>query len=146
MARINRLQSSALVSLVALSSVVGTAAQAQEELDRTPRNCVVENQIERDRAVNDRTILFFMKGNKVFRNDIPQSCPVLEAGETRLVYRYRTQSQSVKLTRLCDTDSFTVERKGTVSCRFGQFVPITPAEADVLVGKPAAAAPPAAAR
>jgi len=146
MARINRLRSSALASLVAVLSAAGTIAQAQEEeLDRKPRGCVTESQISQHRALDSRTILFFMKGNKVFRNDLPTACPVLEPGETRIVYRYRTQpSGSTKLIRLCDTDSITIENKGTTGCRLGQFVAITPAEADALEGKPAAAAPPAA--
>jgi hypothetical protein len=144
MARINRLRLPALASLVAVFSVAGTIAQAQEELDRKPKDCVTEGQIVRHRAVDNRNILFFMKGNKVFRNELPTACPVLDPGETRIVYRYRSQpSGSTKLIRLCDTDSITVEKKGTTGCRLGQFVAITPAEADVLEGKPAAAAPPA---
>jgi hypothetical protein len=140
MTRINRLRPAALAVFVGVLSSASTSTQGQEELDRTPTDCIVEGQINKDTAVDSRTILFFLKGNKVFRNQLPQSCPVLEPGETRLVYHYRTQPRSVKLTRLCDTDSITVERKGTTACRLGQFVPITAAEAEALVPKPAGAA------
>jgi hypothetical protein len=137
--------------VVLLVSLMGSRVQAQdakdakEELDRKPTKCVLANSISRKVAVDQRTVLFFMKGDKVYRNDLPATCSVLEPGESRLTYYYRTQS--VKLTRLCDTDSFTVERKPGTACRLGQFNPITPDEAAILTGKkssePAAAVPPA---
>ena len=130
--------------VVSLVSVMGARVEAQdgqEELDRKPTKCVMVNSISRHEAVDQRTVLFSMKGNKFYRNVLPADCAILASGETLLVYHYRTQS--VKLTRLCDTDSFTVERKPGHACRFGQFHPITPAEAAALTGKssePAAAA------
>lgn len=132
MARTIRVRSSALV-LAASVTAVGTVTEA-EELDRTPTRCVMANRINRDVAVNTRTILFFMDGNRIYRNDLPSDCATLAPGETEIVYHYRTQS--VKLTRFCDYDSITVENKPGLHCAIGSFHPITAAEADALVGTP----------
>jgi hypothetical protein len=142
MARNGRLQSAAFVlGAVFLACFTGKGAQAQaeqEQLDRTPVSCVLVNEIDRDLAISSRTILFFMNGGKMFyRNDMPGNCANLERGETRFTYNYNTQS--VTLTRLCNADSITVERKTGLSCRLGQFLPITAAEAETLVNDPAAA-------
>jgi hypothetical protein len=85
--------------------------------------------------------VFFMKGNTYYVNDLDTSCQVLTKGETRLVFHSRN-SGSAKLARLCQTDSFTVERQiSRIGCGVGQFTPITAEEATNLTG--VAAAPPA---
>jgi hypothetical protein len=124
-----------------LFAILGSAtawAQAEEQIDRKPVTCVLVNRIERGVGVNDRTVLFYMRGGQIFRNDLLQSCPALTAGETRLVYNYRVAS--AKITRLCG-DSFSVERKPGLECLLGKFNPITAAEAQALRGEPSAAPP-----
>jgi hypothetical protein len=90
-----------------LGSIAGTAVQAQEELDRTPTNCLTVGRIDRDVAINDRIILFYVKGGEVYRNDLRGSCTILQLGETRLTYLYRTQT--ARLTQLCDVDMITID-------------------------------------
>ena len=129
--------------VLSLVSVMGSRVEAQkeeEDLDRKPTKCVLASSISKRVVVDQRTVLFSLKGNKFFRNDLPATCGLAAPGDTQLRYYYRTQS--VKLTRLCDTDSFTVERKNGPACRLGQFTPITPEEAAALTAKssgPAAA-------
>lgn len=114
------------------------AERAQAELDRTPEDCVLLNRVARNVAVNDRQVVFFMKGGTNFLNVLDQSCPALTAGATRFVFQYRTAS--AKITRLCDYDGFTVERQTSrVACSLGQFIPITAEEAAALTATPAAA-------
>jgi hypothetical protein len=146
-----------VVSAVLLAAAAGTRAQAQgeeqkEPLDRTPASCVLLNRVAKSTGVTDRQVVIAMRGGTYYRNDLDGSCPQLAPGDTQLVYHYRTGS--AKITRLCDTDSFTIDNKpSTGGCALGKFHPITAEEAAALTGKPVAAptasapaaAPPAAA-
>ena len=129
------------IGTLLLAAVTGTPAQAQdgEALDRTPTDCILVNRVSRNQAVNDHQVVFFMRGNMYYRNDLDASCQALTAGETRLVFHYRTRS--AKISRLCDYDSFTVERQvSRIGCGLGAFHPITAEEAAQLTGRPAPAA------
>ena len=114
------------------------AQRAQAELDRTPEDCLLLNRVARNVAVNDRQVVFFIKGGKTYLNVLDVSCPALKAGDSRLIFHYRTVS--AKVTRICDYDGFTVEKQTSrVGCSLGEFIPITAEEAAALTAKPAAA-------
>jgi hypothetical protein len=137
-----------VIGAVLLAAVAGTHAQAQgeaqpapaqPEIDRTPADCVVANRIARNVAVNDRQVVFFMRGDTYYRNDLDTACQSLTAGENRLTLRFRNTG-SAKLARVCETDAFTVERQTSrVGCGLGRFHPITAEEAAALTGQPVAA-------
>lgn len=130
-----------VMGTVLLAAVAGTPAQAQDEepLDRTSTDCILVNRVSRNTAVNDHQVVFFMRGNLYYRNDLDGACQALTPGETRLVFHYRTRS--AKISRLCDYDSFTVERQvSRIGCGLGEFHPITAEEAAALTGRPAPAA------
>src|SRR5687768_4280181 len=113
------------------------AQRAQAELDRTPEDCVLLNRVARNLAVNDRQVVFFIKGGTTYLNVLDASCPALKAGDSRFIFHYRTAS--AKVTRICDYDGFTVERQTSrVACSLGEFIPITAEEAAALTAKPAA--------
>src|SRR5687767_7316194 len=115
------------------------AEKAQAELDRTPEDCVLLNRVDRNVAANDRQVVFFMKGGKNYLNILDTSCQALKAGDYRFIFQYRAASP--KMSRVCDTDGFTVERQTSrIGCALGQFIPITAEEAAALTAKPAAAA------
>ena len=115
------------------------AAQAAAQIDRTPADCVLVNRIAKQVAANDAQVVFFMRGNTYYRNDLDAACPSLSAGETKLVFHYHNQG-SPKLARLCDIDALTVEHQaGRGGCGIGKFNPITAEEAAALTGQPAAA-------
>jgi hypothetical protein len=111
------------------------AATADASFDRTPRDCVSVPDIRRTVAIDDYTILFYLRGgDRVYRNYLPRQCPGL-VRENRIAYKTST-------TRLCDVDLITVlEQFGTglrpgFTCSLGDFVPITKEEAeDLLVAK-----------
>ena len=116
------------------------AASAEEQLDRTPEDCVLLNRVATNTGVNDRQVVFAMRGGTYFLNNLDAACQALTPGANQLVFVYRTRS--AKITRLCETDAFTVERQiSRLGCGLGQFYPITAAEASALLGKPVA--PPA---
>lgn len=117
----------ACATLTAFVAVSATAlAQDDGTLDRTPADCVVVSNIDKTEVIDDYTILFFMRGNQIYRNQLPRRCPTL-AREDR--FSYRTTSN-----RLCDIDTVTVlEQRGLrleagFTCGLGPFHPITAEE------------------
>ena len=109
-----------------------TAARAEASFDRTPRDCVTVSDIRRTLAIDDRTILFYLRGgDRIYRNYLPRECPGLER-ENRIGYKTSTS-------RLCDVDLITVlelfggSLKPGFTCSLGDFVPITKEEAEDLI-------------
>jgi hypothetical protein len=86
----------------------------------TPLKCITIRSIRSTHVRNDRTIDFYMAGDKVYRSRLPRRCPGLTAEE-----RF---SFTTDLPQICYVDSITVLR-GTAttgaSCRLGRFQPIT---------------------
>ena len=113
--------------------MLGTApsfAQDEEPLDRTPQDCLAVATIDRTKVIDDQTILFYMRGKKVYRNYLPRNCPNL-ASEDR--FMYETHSS-----RLCSVDTITVlEQWGAgfqrgFTCKLGEFQPLSAEEAQDL--------------
>ena len=114
------------------------ARRAQEELDRTPTKCVLMNRVSKNVAASNSQVVFYIKGGTYYINVLDTACQALTKGETDLIFQYR--AQSAKMTRLCDTDGFTVERQTSrIGCALGAFIPITAEEAAALTAKSAAA-------
>jgi uncharacterized protein DUF6491 len=141
MTRIDRLRRSSLALAPVLWLAFGPAvaqdgqdAESADAFDRTPEDCVSTQNIDRTHAIDDRTILFFMRGKKVYRNYLPRKCPNLER-QNRIMYK--TQGS-----RLCDVDVITVlEQWGArltpgFTCPLGSFHPITQEEVEDLMRKP----------
>ena len=114
------------------------SAGAQDDdpvIDRTPRDCLSTNRIDRTKVVDDQTVLFYLRGGDVYQTILPRDCPGLERND-RFMY-------SSFGGRLCDTDTITVlENFGGrfdrgFTCRLGSFHQISEAEADDLVRGPA---------
>lgn len=125
-----------LVTSTAVATFLSlVAARAQDDFDRTPEDCVHASRIRSTQVLDDQNILFYMRGNRVYRNELPEACPRL-ASEGRFLYERRV-GQSIG--RLCRIDSITVlESVGAVpygaTCRLGKFYPITQPEVDEIVG------------
>jgi hypothetical protein len=128
-----QLTSFGVVTTVVLLSASTVRAQGAEEedFDRTPHKCVTTPRIRNTEILDDRTIIFYMRGNQeVYRNHLPRECPGL-ARNDRFAYQTRNS-------QLCDIDLITVlEQFGgrldpTFTCRLGEFIPITREEAEEL--------------
>lgn len=119
------------LTLTVAFALTGAATAAQQEDWRKarpsgkPESCVQIQQIRETRVRDDRTIDFYMRGGKVYRNTLPQTCPRL-GFERRFSYR-------TSLNRLCSVDIITVllltpPQRGAF-CGLGQFQPVTGAPA-----------------
>jgi hypothetical protein len=117
-----------LAAATVLSSVPATAQRGDDSAEQ--RDCIGLMDIDRTRVADEDTILFYMRGGEVYRNDLPNRCPNLDFDE-RFVYR-------VTLNRLCDSDVITVLDDfgfGFIpgaSCGLGKFRPISEEEAEAV--------------
>jgi hypothetical protein len=132
----------ALVAAAACAAIAGAAAlgllasrvSAQndaEDIDREVKNCINLNQIDHTDVVDDDTILFYMRGNEIYENDLPNRCPELRS-EDRFLYRVSTS-------QLCNVDTITVLNDmgfgfmPGATCGLGKFAPISQEAADELL-------------
>ena len=101
----------------------------EEELDPqfAPEDCVSIPRIRDTDIIDDRTILFEMKGGQIYRNTLPRKCPGLRRSDA---FMYKT-----RLSQLCAIDTISVlNRLGGgftrgPSCGLGKFYPISEDEA-----------------
>lgn len=119
----------AFACLGAGSSVV--ADEDAAAFDRTPRECVQLHSVARTDILDDQTIVFYMRGNKVaYRNYLPRKCPGLK--------RWDRFAYNVTAGRLCNIDVITVlEQWGTrfepgFTCQLGDFHPLSPGDIESL--------------
>lgn len=91
--------------------------------DREGESCVVTRAINSTDIIDDRTIIFEMRGGEYYLNNLAYECRGLRFA--------RGFSYSVSTGRLCSVDTITVLRRGN-SCGLGTFYPITEEEAELL--------------
>jgi hypothetical protein len=118
-----------LLATFAATLCASTAVNAQNDapLDRTPVDCITVSRIDRTDIIDDRTIIFFMRGGKlIYRNYLPHTCPRL-AIEDRFGYQTTTA-------RVCRVDTIAVlPRVGIPTyCQLGEFHPITREDVEEL--------------
>jgi len=115
-----------------LGALVAAASFAEEDddFDRTPRECINISRIDHTRIIDEHTILFYMRGNEIYRNYMPEACRGLSPRDPFL---YSTTSRE-----LCDVDAIELlESWGSQltrgrSCELGLFYPITEEEVEEL--------------
>jgi len=83
-----------------IAALAATPSFAQDEGNNELKRCVRLQQIDHTDVVDDHTILFYMRGGMIYRNNLPLRCPGLKA-QDRFMYR-------VTLPQLCDVDVITV--------------------------------------
>ena len=106
-------------------------AQDEEPVDdMSGERCVSIQRISRTEIIDDRTVLFYMRGGDIYQNILANRCPGL-AREKRFAYE-------TALNRLCQLDSLAVLyseggglREGP-RCGLGMFHPITAEDAEAL--------------
>jgi hypothetical protein len=133
MRRVRPLLAGALGFGLTLAGAQGLDSPKEVEafLDREPEDCLSLTRINRTVVADDETVLFYMRGGDVYQNILPRRCPGLKAND-RFMY-------SPFSNRLCDTDTITVLEQFAgrldrgVTCRLGEFYPITEIEAEELL-------------
>ena len=106
------------------------------EIDREGERCINTRNIRGTDVLDERTILFRMRGGDYFVNYLRNDCPGLVREER---FSYRTSGG-----RLCQVDMIRVlEQFGGfiqegMSCGLGAFYPISEDEADLLALEPEA--------
>jgi len=132
MDRISRRTLRLAVIVAGIATPTWLVAQNGEDgaFDRTPQNCLILQTVDKTEVVDDQNIIFKLRNDKLFRNTLPRKCPNLQR-EGRFMYETTTG-------RLCAIDTITVlEQIGVnlsrgFTCRLGEFVPLSPAEAEDL--------------
>lgn len=96
--------------------------------DRAWEDCVPHRRIDTTSVIDDRTVIFYMRGGEIYENRLDRVCPRLE--------RAGRFSYSVSTGRLCSNDMITVfdpfDPAPGVSCGLGDFRPILLEEAERL--------------
>ena len=130
------------VAIPALGQDDVPAAESTEEsdgekIDDLMRSCITLRSLRRTEIIDDRNILFRMRGRKIYHNILPSQCGGLER-EDRFSY-------NSNLGRLCGgdmirvlySDSFsTIGVREGVGCRLGAFHLITAEDAEALKEAP----------
>lgn len=95
-----------------------------------PQRCVRRVDIDHTKIVDDRAILFYMRGSTIFLNKLPHRCSGLKMAGA---FGYDTRTG-----QLCDIDVISVVdhiggglRRG-VSCGLGKFKPITEEQVELI--------------
>lgn len=115
----------ALAFSVAMPGVAGAEDQKSDA-----EHCVSLRRIDRTEIVDDRNILFHMRGDEVYLNRLPHKCPGLRSNDP-LMYRSA-------IGQLCDLDIITILHdsgfgfRSGPSCGLGMFHPISETEAQQL--------------
>src|SRR5688572_32774502 len=91
-----------LIAVLPLLAAASALAQDGEDgaFDRTPESCIIVSRIDQTDAIDDQNIIFRMRGDRVYRNTLPNKCPGLER-ENRIAYKTRSS-------RLCNIDTIKV--------------------------------------
>lgn len=121
---------------LASASVLAQRGAEDEVIDTTPQACVIVRRIDNTVVVDDKTVLFYMRGGDIYENFLKRSCPGLG--------RAKSFSYGVATGRLCSSDMITVfdpfSPEPGQTCGLGEFRPITVDRAAFLEAGPDAAA------
>lgn len=121
-----------LAGVLAALAVPHASAQDGDDdpIGRAPERCITLNRVDRTEVIDDRTLIFHMRGGDIFLNHLARECPGLKR-EERFMY-------SPTGNRLCDVDTVTVlEQWGFgltrgFTCSLGEFHPISDTDLEDL--------------
>jgi hypothetical protein len=123
---------------VALAFTIPATAQEDDkvskDMDDGMTSCITLRNVRRTEVIDDRNVLYHMRGKTVYLNVLPRACNGL-ARENRFSY-------ATTMGRLCDLDSITVlypdpsGLRGGNSCQLGKFHNLTREDARALKENP----------
>ena len=121
------------LALAAFTPAIAEESEGEPEEEAGPsaidallgdsKRCINLNRIDRTEIVNDRTIVFYLRGGEIYVNRLPHRCPGLRSRDT-FMYKNTTNSLcSVDTIRVMDSIGGTL-RPG-VGCGLGEFHPVS---------------------
>lgn len=118
-----------LLALSALPLLIGNTVQAEDDADAEAFSdaelCISLTRLDRTDIIDDRNILFHMRGDEIYLNQLPHRCSGLRMADG---FSYRRT-----ISRLCKIDLITPLPRGGfgggISCGLGTFRLITAEEA-----------------
>ena len=126
-----------VITAVALGVAIPASAQddqddneVADDVDDGTTNCITLRNVRRTEVIDDRNVLYHMRGRTVYLNIMPRQCGGL-ARQNRFSY-------STMMGRLCNLDNITVlyddpfGLSGGNSCQLGKFHKITREDAKAL--------------
>ena len=115
-------------AVLMLMSNIAAAEDDAEEFSE-PKDCISLTHLDRTDIIDDRNILFYMRGNEVYLNQLPHRCSGLRMADG---FSYRRT-----INRLCRIDLIRPIPRGGIgggiSCGLGTFRLVT--EDEILVLK-----------
>jgi hypothetical protein len=109
----------------------GTTQASDSEPASVARPCLNHPAIRRTKVLNDRNIVFVMRDDTIYSNQLPRQCPSLK--------RNSLVNYTIENSRVCAGDRFQVlwelgpgNYAPAFVCQLGSFVPITEAELEDL--------------
>lgn len=111
-----------LASIMVAATCLTALPAYADQAGRKPVRCVSLSQIDSTEVVDDKTILFRMRGGQYYRNSLPYRCPSLKFEKSFL---YKTS-----ISQLCNVDIiYVLERYGGnyqqgAGCGLGMFEPV----------------------
>ena len=119
---------------LALCTSVAPDATAQEEeepvIDENTQRCINLRRLRSTDVINDRTIIFRLRGGEIYLNIVPRTCPGLG--------RERRISYSSNVNAICEIDHVAVLHAGAgnmfegARCRLGVFHRISDDDAKAI--------------
>ena len=107
----------AVICAAALGMLAALPAGAEAPQDTPAPHCVLIAQIDHTQVVDDRSILFFLKGGEVLRNTLQDKCVGLKMSDRGFTYVVRADEvcgnlQTIRVNdtgEICNLGPFTVE-------------------------------------
>jgi hypothetical protein len=116
----------AAIAVAGLPSTVPSAlAQDEASIAREPVTCINVSRLQTIEIVDEQTIVFYLPGERIYRNSLHQRCPNLDRTDT-----IRYDITASRLARLCGSEM--VDTEDGIRCRLGRFEPITRDEVKAL--------------
>ena len=119
-----------VISCALISLLPATAVLADEFEDAEAERCVTISRIDRTEVLDDRRIIFHMRGKDIYLNQLPRTC-----GGLRAQGRFSYQSRG---SQLCRMDTITVLNSAGpglmrgATCGLGPFIPITEEDVEAM--------------
>lgn len=106
-------------ALAAVSFAAVTPASAAADTKTHRPICLSIVRIDHTEVPNNRTILFYMQGGKIWKNTLPYTCPGLRLG----AFSY---SPTPSGNEICENVQMIKAVESGVVCGLGSFEPYTP--------------------